>query len=526
MGSGIEAFTRLHHAVFLTRGDGTVEGAGGGGDGSAATSADGGAGAAEGKGGAEGGAEGEVEGEAELYVLQLVPSELAWRARGCVVRLEADSPGDLPAGALLSVRLRLRAADGARRGTACRTRVFLRVPGWAVAAEAEVVRAGSAPVALPPPPARSLLGARLRAGDVLALRLRAAPALRPARSDGGGGGGGGGGGSAPSGGGDVLFALLYGPVLLAALSTGERRFFASPSAAAQPSGGAAAAAGWPPWLHPVPEAARRQLHTLQLDPGGVGGAAGGAAGGAVGGAARRRVLSHRGEGAPLQLEAEPAQPPTRAGRRGGSDGVNAATWRIAPQPPSTEAAGDAAAGDAAWTRPVVFEAFDRPGYVLTAGDGAAGPLLAGGAEGGAARLRLMPTRPPSDDGAQRWWMRLVSGAEPRYALESAAAAGLWLVAADAASAPPLLRRLTSAGGGGVPVSAAVFTLRAPLATYPPLAFWARSNATQQLGCPATTAGCTGRGTFLMVPLNELLDESYSAHLCVLSPGTRAPKWCT
>ena len=517
MGSGIEAFTRLHHAVFLTRGDGTVEGAGGGGDGSAATSADGGAGAAEGKGGAEGGAEGEVEGEAELYVLQLVPSELAWRARGCVVRLEADSPGDLPAGALLSVRLRLRAADGARRGTACRTRVFLRVPGWAVAAEAEVVRAGSAPVALPPPPPRSLLEVRLGAGNVLALRLRTAPALWPARSDGGGGNGG--GGSVPSGGGDVLFALLYGPVLLAALSTGERRFFAPPSAAAPPSGGAAAATGWPAWLHPVPEAARRQLHTLQLDPGGVGGAAGSAA--------RRRVLSHRGEGAPPQLEVEPAQPPTRAGRRGGSDGVDAATWRVVPQPPPGEAtAGEATAG-AAWTRPVVFEAFDRPGYVLTAGDGAASPLLVGGTEHPSApRLRLMPARPPSDDGAQRWWMRLVGGTEPRYALESAAAAGLWLVAADTDTAPPLLRRLPNAGGGGVPAGAAVFALRAPLATYPPLAFWARSNATQQLSCPATAAGCTSRGTFLMVPLNELLDESYSAHLCVLSPGTRAPKWCT
>ena len=305
MGSAIEAFTRLHHAVFLTRGDGVVERDGGGGDGSAAAGTDGGAGAAEGKGGAEeGGAEGEVEGEAELYILQLVPSELAWQARGCVVRLEADSPGDLPAGALLSVRLRLRAADGARRGAACRTRVFLRVPGWAVAAEAEVVRAGSAPVALPPPPPRSLLEVRLGAGNVLALRLRTAPALWPARSDGGGGNGG--GGSVPSGGGDVLFALLYGPVLLAALSTGERRFFAPPSAAAPPSGGAAAATGWPAWLHPVPEAARRQLHTLQLDPGGVGGAAGGAE--------RRRVLSHRGEGAPPQLEVEPAQPPTRAGR--------------------------------------------------------------------------------------------------------------------------------------------------------------------------------------------------------------------
>ena len=510
MGSGIEAFTRLHHAVFLTRSERAVErqGGGGDGDGTAATGTEGGAAATEPKGGAEGAVGAEVEGEAELYVLQLVPSELVWRSRGCVVRLEADSPEDLPAGTPLRVRLHVRAADGARRGAACRTRVFLRVPGWAVAAEAEVVRAGSAPVALPPPLPRSLLGVRLGAGDVLALQLRAAPALRPARSDGGGG--------------DEAFplALLYGPVLLAALSTGERRFFAPP--------GAAAATGWPAWLHAVPDAARRQLHTLQLDPAGVAGAVGGAAaGGAAGGAARRRVLSHRGEGAPPQLEVEPAQPPTRAGRRGGSDGVDAATWRVVPQPPPGEAtAGEATAG-AAWTRPVVFEAFDRPGYVLTAGDGAAGPLLVGGTEHPSAlRLRLMPARPPSDDGAQRWWMRLVGGAEPRYALESAAAAGLWLVAADTDTAPPLLRRLPNAGGGGVPAGAAVFALRAPLATYPPLAFWARSNATQQLGCAATTAGCTSRGTFLMVPLNELLDESYSAHLCVLSPGTRAPKWCT
>ena len=166
MGSGIEAFTRLHHAVFLTRSARAVERQGGGGDGDATAATggwrtEGGAAAAEARGGAEGAVAAEVEGEAELYVLQLVPSELVWRSRGCVVRLEADSPEDLPAGSPLRVRLHVRAADGARRGAACRTRVFLRVPGWAVAAEAEVVRAGSAPVALPPPLPRSLLGVRL-----------------------------------------------------------------------------------------------------------------------------------------------------------------------------------------------------------------------------------------------------------------------------------------------------------------------------------------------------------------------------
>ena len=65
----------------------------------------------------------------------------------------------------------------------------------------------------------------------------------------------------------------------------------------------------------------------------------------------------------------------------------------------------------------------------------------------------------------------------------------------------------------------------PLALHPPLAYWAGSNATQRVECAASEAGCTTRATFLMVPLNELLDESYSAHLCVLAPGRRAPKWC-
>ena len=73
MGSGLEAFTRLHHGVFLA-------GAGGG-----ASSFGGGV-------ALDGGPDGGVGGsEAELYVLQLVSSELTWRERGCASANEVDA---------------------------------------------------------------------------------------------------------------------------------------------------------------------------------------------------------------------------------------------------------------------------------------------------------------------------------------------------------------------------------------------------------------------------------------------------
>ena len=54
---------------------------------------------------------------------------------------------------------------------------------------------------------------------------------------------------------------------------------------------------------------------------------------------------------------------------------------------------------------------------------------------------------------------------------------------------------------------------------------AHGRVAVEVDCAAERAGCTSRALFLMVPLNELLDESYSSHLCVLPPGARAPKWC-
>ena len=134
MGSGLEAFTRLHHGVFLA-------GAGGG-----ASSFGGGVALDDGPDGGGGGS------EAELYALQLVSSELTWRERGCVVRLEADAPGppplddlpsaprdlarsratwtagDVPPGQALSARLSVLPAGAAEPdGAACALRVRLRV---------------------------------------------------------------------------------------------------------------------------------------------------------------------------------------------------------------------------------------------------------------------------------------------------------------------------------------------------------------------------------------------------------------
>ena len=78
------------------------------------------------------------------------------------------------------------------------------------------------------------------------------------------------------------FRQVHGPVLLAALTDGERCLRLSSSQISQmnseitseitsettseitSAAGSAASSAWPAWAAPVPSAARRQLHTLQL----------------------------------------------------------------------------------------------------------------------------------------------------------------------------------------------------------------------------------------------------------------------
>ena len=69
-------------------------------------------------------------------------------------------------------------------------------------------------------------------------------------------------------------------------------------------------------------------------------------------------------------------------------------------------------------------------------------------------------------------------------------------------------------------------LAPPLARYPPLAHWAASNVTCDYRADAApTAVERCRREYLMVPLREILDESYSAHLCVVRPGASVPGFC-
>jgi len=155
---------------------------------------------------------------------------------------------------------------------------------------------------------------------------------------------------------------------------------------------------------------------------------------------------------------------------------------------------------------VVLEPFDRPGLLLSIG--------------AQKSVRLLPeSRQPS--AAQRWRLRPLPspqadacGPRLRVVLESVEQAGLFL------------RRMRG-GGAALEVAAdagaSAFVLRAPLALYAPLAHWAASNVT----C-TPTHGAACRAAYLLNPLRELLDETYSSHLCVLEPsvgGAPAPGFC-
>ena len=554
-GSGIEAFTRMHASVFYERPR-------------RISPPPGHAGAS-------------FAPPRELVVLQHVSSSLEWREPGCNVTLRADAAGDVSASAPLVTTLMLSSlsADAAGRGVAppaCILRVHVRVPGWAVRARVELLGAPedvSLHAPLPPteasPPPASFVSRVLKAGEGVRVRLWTLPTLRLPSGDAHGAGGAATesgthahnapGGAAPTLFGDggatsrvyhetsradtlsakaVLRGVTHGPLLLAALTDGERTMKVAPSSRIEH------------WLRPVPTAARTQLVTLEID--GAGGSApvphAAAAvptgmiehviAAAVGTAERESrggasacpphstsaVLSHSGIGNAVGVSPRPPQPPALTSRRGGSDLVHAATWRVARWP----------AGVMSMSAPedtVVLEAMDRPDALLSIGPplrGSISPPLRDSIgpplREGARSLRLLPALPAAE-AVQRWRMRPLTSPPPtsvggrcddpnavRVALESADAPGTWVRRAAGGSAGAL--EVAKGPMDGV----AAFTLRAPLALYPPMAHWAASNTTCTV---ANMAHC--RSTYLMVPMRELLDETYSSHLCVTS--AEAPSFC-
>lgn len=557
MGSGIEAFTRMHASVFYARPSLTSKA-----DASSAATR-----------------------VRELFVLQHISSGLVWDQAGCNVTLYADAVGDPPAGAPMVSTLRVSPmANSSAAAQHCALLVRMRVPGWASHASAEALLAegtvpvGSQPEVLGQPAPRSFVSRTLRSGEGLRLRLWTRPALRLPSADAMGrataavpstsaadqaprlfGDGGStvrfvkepeakiDGRSARA----VLRGVTYGPLLLAALTDGERTLRAHTATAvpvaspAPPEVSSAVDA----WLTPVPDSARWQLATLELVDSSVGLARAVLAShsvvehaviAAVEEARRKshgedglrdclqgrpgtRVLAHAGVKTRVGATARPLQPPALTHRRGGSDAVNAATWRIASAEATGRVAGRPAvahAGDGA----VVIEAFDRPGLLLS---------VSARVRVGGSSTRVLHLLPAQLGGAvsQRWRMHSVEVPESKrdagcstpasltFALESLESPGLWVRAAATAGGSLEVAPVGELGAGAM---VAAFTVRTPLALYPPLAHWAFSNTS----CAATqSAEC--RRTYLMVPLRELLDETYSSHLCVLPPDAAVapPAFC-
>ena len=112
------------------------------------------------------------------------------------------------------------------------------------------------------------------------------------------------------------------------------------------------------WLTPVPPQARKELRTLMLIDGATCAPPAGAP---------SVVLMHDGINKQVVLKRRPAPPPVVASRVGGSDTVNAATWRVALAPVDgiTPAAANGGAGGEEEGEAVVLEAYDRPGNVVS-----------------------------------------------------------------------------------------------------------------------------------------------------------------
>ena len=380
----------------------------------------------------------------------------------------------------------------------------MRVPAWAYAARAYVLGGGTsdgeaARRVTPDPTPESLLTVSMIAGMAVRLQLWPRTELQRAvmNSDAGGR-------ASDTAASRTLFGVMHGPLLLAALTEGDRLVRASSSAnVASP----------PAWLMPVTAAARKELHALVL----VGSNGPSCPTPSTG--VPSLLMMHDGVGKQVVARRRPTQPPAVAPRVGGSDDVNAATWRITPAPVG-ETPRDAAGS--ASVREVVLESYDRPGQVLT--------LQAAG-DGSPYRPLLLEAALPRRAGAHQRWLlrphekcRQMGGDSPESAvvlLESAAEQGLFVAfPSDATSdASAYMQRAPLLEAAADVEGAAVFRLSAPLARYPPVAWWAATNASSHRDPPLRSKH------FLMLPLRDLIDETYAAHLCVLPAHASVPEFC-
>ena len=274
----------------------------------------------------------------------------------------------------------------------------------------------------------------------------------------------------------LLKAVFWGPLLLAALTKGDRRVYISGAASFHKKSYT--------WLTPVPQSARNQLRSLRVASFMQGGS--------------ELVLAHNEIGKSIRLDASVTPLPTRAGRRGGSDEAMAATWRVLPSRGSLQSA-------IAGLVPIALESFDFPAsFVTVSAVGQELLLLHGKRRGGAGNDQL-------------WWLRRVNETRDTFNLESFHFTGMWLARSKFERRRVILAP-QSIGGSGSPLE---IRLGEAFADYAPVSFWGTMNISSScLGLEE----CDAR-SYLFVPLNGILDEHYSAHICVISKGSAAPRWC-
>ena len=219
-----------------------------------------------------------------------------------------------------------------------------------------------------------------------------------------------------------------------------------------------------------------------------------------------RPLAGSGEGpaslAPLpppRAAPPPSSPASPRVRAGGTDAAAAATWRIVPLR-STHGGVE---------HSVLLESLDRPGLFLTAppdgapdgappelrrGDGDGGGGDGGGGGGVAASAPPVPPR-------AEWLQRPAGGGgdERLVVLESAARPGAFITIGDNGSSLRVVKLWPpqSPPPGEPPAGAARFVMRPPQQGLPVVAFLARGRAGRR---------------FLLLPLSDIVDETYSAYV--------------
>ena len=392
-GSGIEAFARLADSIYWRRDPK---------DGGTASSR-------------------------QLLILQLMPSRLRWEHAAVRVTISGDYPGSVGGSATLRTRVHVERTPAANGASAARVDVWLRLPQWASAVRA-TASGGFSSAEVRSASAGSLLPLSLGADDGKgAVDLDLTPAIRWERIK----------DRRPKF--AILHAALYGPLVLAALTYAERaisyaaqltpvppsersRLFSvrvhtertdGISAAAEPdsvSSGCLVRRWGSAWLiqpdgtrnfllRPAAECLSRATpiedtlsNFAQAHGGGKGYALDAAQTltactrldgcllpeGRSAFASGKLYLMHLGTaGSPVVLA---APPPTVTGtRKGGTDGANAASWRLSASPIGV-GAGTTSSASAPQTgfseaHPFYVESMDLPGHVLTIPASGAGGLV-------------------------------------------------------------------------------------------------------------------------------------------------------